>query len=47
MAPALGGPDRRTLYLVINDTTLERLAANDSKGRIETVRVDVPGAGWP
>src|SRR5262245_21339968 len=30
VAPALGGPDRQTLYLVINDTTLEGLAANDS-----------------
>ena len=47
VAPALGGPDRRTLYLVINDTTIEGLAANHSKGRIETVHVDVPGAGWP
>jgi sugar lactone lactonase YvrE len=47
VAPALGGPDRRTLHLVINDTTIERLAENDSDGRIETVRVDVPGAGWP
>jgi sugar lactone lactonase YvrE len=47
VAPALGGPDRRTLYLVANETTVERARAGDSKGRIEQVRVDVPGAGWP
>jgi sugar lactone lactonase YvrE len=47
VAPALGGPDRRTLYLVVNDTTTERHTRGDSDGRIEQVRVDVPGAGWP
>ena len=47
VAPALGGPDRRTLYLAVNETTVERARRGDSAGRIEQVRVDVPGAGWP
>lgn len=42
---ALGGPDRRTLYLCTADTDLERLA-NDFEGtaRIEAIEVAVPGA---
>jgi sugar lactone lactonase YvrE len=42
-AVMLGGPDRRTLFVC---TTLlsER---NSGRGRIEIVRVDVPGAGLP
>jgi sugar lactone lactonase YvrE len=47
VATALGGADRRTLYLVVADTDLTRHPRGESKGRIETVRVDVPGAGWP
>jgi sugar lactone lactonase YvrE len=47
VAPALGGPDMRTLYLVVNDTTFEGIATGDSSCRIETVEVDVPGAGSP
>ncbi len=43
----LGGPDRRTLFMV------EAFASNPDRikgpgnGRIRTVRVEVPGAGWP
>jgi sugar lactone lactonase YvrE len=47
IAPALGGADGRTLYLVIDDTTMEGLASGDSRGRIMQARVDVPGAGSP
>jgi sugar lactone lactonase YvrE len=47
VAPALGGPDMRTLYLVVNDTTFEGIATGDSKCRIEAVKVEVPGAGSP
>ena len=49
IAPALGGSDRRSLYLIINDTqhTEHRRTVADSRGRIEHARVDVPGAGWP
>jgi sugar lactone lactonase YvrE len=42
----LGGDDRRTLYLVTAPTSGEEAAATRN-GRIESVRVDVPGAGWP
>jgi sugar lactone lactonase YvrE len=47
VAPALGGADRRTLYLVVNRTSHGGLRTGDSAGRIESVRVDVAGAGWP
>ena len=47
VAPALGGPDMRTLYLVINDTTFEGISTGASSCRIEAVEVDVPGAGSP
>ena len=47
VAPALGGPELRTLHLVVNDTTFEGLATGDSTCRIETVEVDVPGVGSP
>jgi len=42
-AVMLGGPDRRTLS-VCTSLLSER---NSGRGRIETVRVDVPGAGLP
>jgi sugar lactone lactonase YvrE len=47
VAPALGGPDMRTLYLVINDTTFMGVATGDSTCRIETVEVAIPGVGSP
>jgi sugar lactone lactonase YvrE len=47
VAPALGGPDMRTLHLLVNDTTFAGLATGDSTCRIETVEVDVPGVGSP
>jgi sugar lactone lactonase YvrE len=43
----LGGPDRRTLFIcTAADSHPERCAAMRS-GRIETLRVDTPGAGLP
>ena len=42
----LGGDDRRTLYLVTAPTSGDTAAATRN-GRIETVQVDVPGAGLP
>ena len=45
VAPALGGPDGRTLYLVINETTIEGFLKGKSVGRIEVARVDVPAPG--
>jgi sugar lactone lactonase YvrE len=47
IAPALGGGDGRTLYMVVDQTTLEDLVKGESKGWIMQARVDVPGAGSP
>jgi sugar lactone lactonase YvrE len=47
LAPMLAGPDRQTLYLMSTDTDPDRLLRNDMVGRIDTVRVDVPGVGLP
>ena len=44
----LGGADRRTLYLVTGDLTGDEATLLEQRpGRIESVRVEVPGAGWP
>ena len=42
----LGGPDRRTLFVVTNFTSGPK-AESTRNGRIETVEVAVPGAGLP
>jgi sugar lactone lactonase YvrE len=47
IAPALGGADGRTLYMVVDETTLEGLMKGESTGWIMQARVDVPGAGSP
>jgi sugar lactone lactonase YvrE len=47
VACALGGPDRRTLFMCSADTDLPRLARGETSGRIDTVEVAVAGAGWP
>jgi len=46
VACMLGGEDRKTLFLLTAETTIEELAQGKSRGRIEIVRVDVPGAGY-
>ncbi|MFT3864997.1 MAG: SMP-30/gluconolactonase/LRE family protein [Solirubrobacterales bacterium] len=43
----LGGVDGRTLFLSSADTDLERLPHGDTTGRIDTLRVEVAGAGRP
>ena len=43
----LGGPDRRTLFMITADTDVERLASGDSSARVETVQVQIAGAGSP
>jgi hypothetical protein len=43
----LGGPDRRMLYMISNDTDYESLQMGRSSGYLERVEVDVPGSGWP
>lgn len=47
IAPALGGVDGRTLYMVVNETTSEGIAARESTGYVLQARVDIPGAGSP
>lgn len=56
VACALGGPDRRTLFMLTAYQTMENLAKlvdfeadkrSTSRGFVEVVTVDVPGAGWP
>lgn len=47
VACALGGGDRRTLFLCSAYTDLERLSKGDTTGRIDALPVDVAGAGWP
>ena len=48
VACMLGGEDRRTLFLMTAVTTMEELTRyGRAVGSIETVRVEVPGAGWP
>jgi hypothetical protein len=42
-----GEEHRRTLFLSTARTTPKDLAEGKSAGWIETIRVDVPGAGLP
>ncbi|HUN51219.1 MAG TPA: SMP-30/gluconolactonase/LRE family protein [Candidatus Sulfotelmatobacter sp.] len=42
----LGGADRRTLFVITNSNSGPAMEQKND-GRIETVRVAVPGAGWP
>ena len=46
-ACALGGDDRRTLFLITAPGFGEDVAAGKGLGRVEAAQVDVPGAGWP
>lgn len=41
----LGGREKRTLYIVTNTSSGPQMAGLRD-GRIETIEVDVPGAGW-
>lgn len=47
IACMLGGEDRRTLFLLTAAGTNEDMNNGTTRGAIATVRVDVPGAGWP
>jgi sugar lactone lactonase YvrE len=42
----LGGPDRRTLYL-LEAFQVQPAACVPGNGRVRAVEVEVPGAGWP
>lgn len=43
----LGGDDRRTLYVCTASTSVPADCKQRRDGRVETIRVDVPGAGLP
>lgn len=43
----LGGDDRRTLYMLTAENSHHSVAGTQRTGRIETARVEVPGAGLP
>jgi sugar lactone lactonase YvrE len=43
----LGGPDRRTLFIFTAETIVPDEARVKASGRLETVVVEVPGAGLP
>jgi sugar lactone lactonase YvrE len=47
VACALGGEDRRTLCCLSAETTHEDLMRGKSNARIDTVRVEISGAGFP
>lgn len=46
-ACTLGGADGRTLYAMTAPSSIAAEAAAGRRGRVEAVRVDVPGAGSP
>jgi sugar lactone lactonase YvrE len=47
VACALGGPQRRILYVVASDYTIERMARDEATAKIFAVEVDIPGFALP
>lgn len=47
IACALGGPDRRTLFLASSADAYPKRLAGTRESRVDTVTVDTPGAGLP
>ena len=47
IACMLGGPDRRTLFLLSSSDAYPANWWVPHAARVETIRVDVPGAGFP
>jgi sugar lactone lactonase YvrE len=47
IACMLGGPDRKTLYVLTAETTDPEESVKKRSARVETVKVDVAGAGLP
>ncbi|HYB89675.1 MAG TPA: SMP-30/gluconolactonase/LRE family protein [Candidatus Binataceae bacterium] len=43
----LGGPQRKTLFVLTAATSEPERCRVETTGRIEFAQVDVPGAGWP
>lgn len=47
-ACVLGGPERRTLFMVVNEWTgAEDVGRGSRMGQVITTEVPVPGVGWP
>lgn len=46
-ACATGGPERRTLFVILSETTPEKFSRGESTCCIEAVEIEVPGAGFP
>ena len=47
IACMLGGPDRRTLFLLSSSDAYPASSSEPRTAQVETIRVDVPGAGFP
>jgi sugar lactone lactonase YvrE len=47
VACMLGGPGRRTLFVMTAESSQPDVAMTKRTGRVEIVEVDVPGAGFP
>jgi sugar lactone lactonase YvrE len=47
IACALGGPQRRTLFCLSAETSPEEMRQRKSAAYVDTVEVDIPGAGYP
>jgi sugar lactone lactonase YvrE len=47
LACALGGHDRRTLFVAVGAATSKRDRPPDARGRLLALEVDVPGDGRP
>ena len=47
VAPALGGPNRKTLFGLCAATTMEEMPKGIAAGSIITLEVELPGAGLP
>jgi len=43
----LGGPDRKTLFMMTAGDYRRENVVSAASGKVEFVEVDVPGAGWP
>jgi sugar lactone lactonase YvrE len=46
-ACVLGGPDRRTLFMTVNEWGGAEGMGGTRKGQVLSVEADVPGIGWP
>ncbi len=46
-ACVLGGPDRRTLFMTVNEWGGAEGMGGTREGQVLAVKVDVPGIGWP